>query len=130
MKILLEATDARLTREPRVIGPGALVPPGRVILTTPKGTLLALGREEFESFCPEAVLDAASGRYSVPEFPRFVGAHIQEVDHEPAEPAETPQAALEPDVSAFHQGAGWYEIDGQRIRGKKAAQAALDEEAR
>lgn len=30
-----------------------------------------------------------------------------------------------PDVDAFHVGAGWYEIDGEKIRGRDAALDAL-----
>lgn len=30
-----------------------------------------------------------------------------------------------PDVSEFHTGGGWYEVDGEKVRGEDAAKAAV-----
>lgn len=42
----------------------------------------------------------------------------------PEDPAST---SLQVDVDAFHVGGGWYEIDGEKIRGRDAAIAKLQE---
>jgi hypothetical protein len=44
-----------------------------------------------------------------------------EPEPEPDEDDDTEQV----DVSGFHVGGGWYEIDGERYRGEQAARAAF-----
>lgn len=41
--------------------------------------------------------------------------------------AEEGVTTLSDDISAYHVGGGYYDIDGERVRGKDAAQALLDE---
>jgi hypothetical protein len=61
------------------------------------------------------------------EAPSLIGfGWATEVKPSKAEPAKAEDAvAEEVDVSEYHTGGGWYDINGERVRGEQAARDAL-----